>query len=362
MYRMKKRMVLGVSVLLALSVTLVWLAQGRTDPIFKDEYDEKAKSSRYISSWVWPEKDSVSHRGGEGSGVSTSPSGYVYYLHRGDGSYANEELITTPTITVFDPNTNEIVDEFGDNLFQSPHGIEVDSQNNIWVTDIMLNKVFKLDERGNVLAAFGDDYRLGTETSLRIRNELPNFPVPMNEYTFARPTDVTVMEDGSFIVADGYRNHRIVKFNRDGNIQWEVNAYGSSDGEFNLPHGITHDQSGNIYVADRNNARIQVFDQDGQHLSTWDDTEIGRPYGIDAGNDGNIYLVDGGDYLNGERETPKSQIVVLSPKGEVIERFGSWGNKMGQLRIPHDLTVLEDGTIFVAELLNERLQKFTITE
>lgn len=360
MHRFKKIMGYGLLILIPLSAIFIWLIQGRTETIFKGDYTENPESSRYESTWTWSGADSTT--AGQGSGVASSPSGNIYYLHRGDGSFANEDIITTPTITVFDPETNEVIDELGADLFKSPHGIEVDSQNNIWVTDIMLNKVFKLDERGQVIATFGEDYRLGTETSLRIRNELPNFPVPMNDYTFARPTDVTVMDDGSFVVADGYRNHRIVKFSSDGDMQWEVDAYGSSDGEFNLPHGIAHDESGRIYVADRNNARVQVFDQQGQHLDTWNDKDIGRPYGIDVGPDGNIYVVDGGDYLDGERETPKSQIVVLSPKGEVIERFGSWGDEVGQLRIPHALALQQDGAIFVAELLNERIQKFEIAE
>ncbi|ANC77478.1 hypothetical protein ABE65_011980 [Fictibacillus phosphorivorans] len=81
------------------------------------------------------------------------------------------------------------------------------------------------------------------------------------------------------MVADGYRNHRIAKFNRDGKLEWQVNKLGKHLGEFNLPHGISSDDEENIYVADRNNARIQVFDHQGKPIANWNHKDIGRPFG-----------------------------------------------------------------------------------
>jgi outer membrane protein assembly factor BamB len=134
----------------------------------------------------------------------------------------------------------------------------VDAEDNIWVTDVMLNKVFKLSSDGRLIRAFGHDYPAYLETCFRIRSILPRFPATRNPLIFARPTDVVVVKNGDFIVTDGYRNKRLARFNKDGNLIWQVNHAGSGDGEFNLPHGLAMDAKGRLYVADRNNARIQV--------------------------------------------------------------------------------------------------------
>ncbi len=341
----------------SLTSILFYLSLGGSEPIFKDSYDTVASSETYLPKTVWPQNEQDASMAGEASGVAVGPDGDIYYLHRGSGSYGGDTFIEEPTLLVLDGKTMEVKRRLGDGLFQSPHGLEVDDRGQIWITDISLNQIFKLNAEGSVLKTFGQPYGIGTEIGLRIRNVLPNFPLPLDYNQFARPTDMTVFEDGSFAVADGYRNSRIAKFNSDGVMEWEVNQLGNESGSFNLPHGISSDGQ-HIYVADRDNARIQVFDHQGNHVDTWDAPELGRPYGIEVGDDGLVYVADGGDYLNGKQDDPNSQIVILNRQGKILERFGRWGTKEGELRIAHDIAVNANGDIFVAELLNERLQAF----
>ncbi|MEK3807471.1 peptidyl-alpha-hydroxyglycine alpha-amidating lyase family protein [Bacillus sp. FSL H8-0547] len=344
----------------ALSITglIVWFSQGGSDVIFKEKQVVIPVTKTYSPVVLWPKTPEEKSAAGEGSGVAVNSEGDIYYFHRASGEYSGKNFIKEPTIVVLDGKTKKVKRIMGEGMFKSPHGLEIDSEDNIWVTDVSLNKVFKLSPEGKLMQSFGEDYQTGLEWSLRIRNLLPNFPVFMDEYTFARPTDVTVMDDGSFAVADGYRNRRIVKFDREGKLEWQIDKPGSQPGEFNLPHGISSDSEGRIYVADRSNARIQVFDKNGQYLDRWDMPEIGRPFGVEAASDGNIYVVDGGDSLNGAEGNFTSQIIVLDKQGTILERFGTWGSKEGQMKIPHDLAVDANGTIYVAELKNRRIQAF----
>lgn len=334
----------------------VYLNYGKPNVVFK-EPSIINELTFYQPKVLWPsKKESV--EAGEGSGIAVSSEGDIYYLHRASGKYSGDNIIKESTIVVLDGKTRTVKNTWGAGLFKSPHGLEIDHEDKIWITDISMNKIFKFNQDGTLLKTYGEDYPKGLEWRLRIRNVLPNFPTFINENTFARPTDLTVLKNGSFVVADGYRNHRIAKFNPDGKLEWQVNKLGNDLGEFNLPHGISSDSKGNIYVADRNNARIQIFDHRGKPITVWNHKDIGRPYGIEVGIDQKIYVVDGGDYLNGNREKLTSQVLVLNKKGEILERFGSWGNGEGQLKIPHDIAVDNKGTIYVAELLNKRLQSF----
>lgn len=353
---MKKVRILVIVVFLLLCTTVIF-SYGKPEVVFKKKTEEIVQPSSYKPTVLWP-RTGNSEEAGEGSGVAINSKGDIYYLHRASGKYSGSSYIKEPTIVVLDGRSKAVKDTWGEGMFKSPHGITIDKKDQIWITDITLNKIYKLSPEGKLIKTFGEDYPVGMDLGLRIRNKLPNFPVIMNENTFARPTDVTVLGDESFVVSDGYRNHRIAKFNANGKLEWQVNKLGRKMGEFNLPHGISSDAEGRIYVADRNNARIQVFNRNGKPIENWDQAEIGRPYGVEVGRDQNIYVVDGGDYLNGKRNNLTSQVIVLNKEGHVKERFGSWGKEEGQLKIPHDIAVDQVGNLYVAELMNKRLQEF----
>ena len=87
----------------------------------------------------------------------------------------------------------------------------------------------------------------------------------------------------------------MVKFSSNGEFEFQWGSKGPNEGEFDLPHGVAVDRHGQVYVADRSNSRIQIFDRDGSFVSQWKAAELGRPYAIDIGSDGKVYVVDGGD-------------------------------------------------------------------
>ncbi|HIG56559.1 MAG TPA: 6-bladed beta-propeller [Candidatus Latescibacteria bacterium] len=109
------------------------------------------------------------------------------------------------------------------------------------------------------------------------------------------PTDVAVLQDGSFYVSDGYGNTRVVKFSAQGEFLFEWGTPGSGPGEFDLPHGIAVDENERVFVADRSNSRIQIFDSTGTFIAEWKSQGLGRPYSMAIGSDNSVYVVDGGD-------------------------------------------------------------------
>lgn len=350
------KIITGFSLLLG--AVLIWLSRGDSEVLFKETSPPK-ESDEYKGAVLWPITEEDQKISGEASGVAVNSKGDIFYLHRGSSQYGGKTVIEEPVLIVLDGKTKEVKSRWGENTFSSPHGLEIDHEDHVWITDITQNKVYKFSEDGKRLKTFGEKYPFYMETALRIRNVLPRFPAGLNEYTFARPTDLTVLNDGSFVVSDGYRNSRMVKFDPSGKFQWEVNQLGSGPGEFNLPHGISHDEQGNLYVADRNNARIQVFSRDGEFQTEWTQKELGRPFGVEVGEDGKIYVADGGDSLYPDKGKGSHQIVVLNKEGKILTRFGKWGAKTGEFKIPHDLAVDQKGNIYVAELENKRLQMFS---
>ena len=301
--------------------------------------------------------DGGNHIIGEGSGVAVKSNGNILFVHRSKYNFNNEEIIDQPVIFEYDGKSRKLISAWGENYFKSPHGLAVDKYDNVWITDTQTNKVYKFDGNRNLVMTIGEDYRVGLELQLRIRNKIRSFPVTSNKYILAKPTDVVIAENGDVIISDGYRNSRVVRFNSSGKFIWEINHYGGGDYEFNLPHGIAVDDGGRIYVADRSNARIQVFDGDGKYLKTWKGINIGRPFGNEV-RGSRAYIADGGDFLYGKKDNNQSRIVVCDLEGQVLEHFGVFGNAKGEMIVPHDIAVDSQGNIFVAEIGNKRLQGF----
>jgi DNA-binding beta-propeller fold protein YncE len=131
---------------------------------------------------------------------------------------------------------------------------------------------------------------------------------------------------------------------------------GARPGEFDVPHGIAIDTRGQIYVADRGNARIQVFDGTGTFIRQISGPLIGRPWAVEMGADGILYALDGGDQNPAQ---PRSGLLALTPEGEILARWSGYGYAAGRLVWPHDLAVSSRSEIFVGEVLDaNRVQKF----
>ncbi len=171
---------------------------------------------------------------------------------------------------------------------------------------------------------------------------------------FGAPTKVAFLRDGTPLVADGYRNARVAFLRRDGGVTSAWGAQGRADGEFDLPHGIAVDADDRVYVADRDNARVQVFNRDGTHRATWSVPALGRPFAVAVANE-QVFVVDGGDQ---DPERPAARVVVLDRAGRVLGQFGSYGTRPGELAEPHDIVLDARGRVYVAELGTNRVQRF----
>jgi hypothetical protein len=246
---------------------------------------------------------------------------------------------------------------FGGGQFIWPHGLEVDAQGNVWVTDAAAvertsgssgrgrgHQVVKFSPRGEVLM------RLGTPG------------VPGNDAShFNAPSDVVVAANGDIFVADGHgdaTNNRVVKFKSDGTFVKAWGRTGYAPGEFRTLHAIAIDARGRVFVGDRGNNRIQLFDQDGNFLTSW--TQFGRPSGIFFDHLGRIVVADSesDDIENpgwdmgiriGDAATGAVREFILYPWGDPRVRAGTGA----------EFAVVDrEGNIYGGEPRPRRLQKY----
>jgi peptidylamidoglycolate lyase len=223
-------------------------------------------------------------------------------------------------------------------MFAMSHGVGVDRQDNVWLTDVALHQVFKYTHDGRLILALGERGVSGDDSM-----------------HFNQPTDVAVAADGSVYVSDGYVNSRVVQFAGNGRFVRQWGMKGTAPGQFDLPHGIALDSEGRVYVADRGNARVQIFDPKGRFLKEWKGSAFGRAFDVAVATDGTVFIADGGDIPDDEPD--RSTIVVVRQDGTVIERFGRYGLYDGQFFRAHDLAVAPDGSIYVGDA-GARVQKF----
>jgi DNA-binding beta-propeller fold protein YncE len=280
--------------------------------------DEPAKSGipdyRPVANWL---QLPANLKLGQVSAVATDAADNVYVFHRGK-----------QPILVFD-RQGKFLRSWGDGLMKTPHGLRVDRQGNVWITDMGNHLVRKFDAEGKLLLTLGQKDKPGDGPD-----------------QFNRPTDVAVTPSGEFYVSDGYGNSRVVKFSKEGKFQKEWGRKGKKEGEFNLPHAICLDASGRVYVGDRENERIQVFDAEGKFLAQW--KESGAPYGMFLTTDGRMFVADGrADWVK-----------VLDREGKPLGRWGEKGQGAGQFQVPHAVCVDSKGAVYVAEVDGKRLQKF----
>jgi sugar lactone lactonase YvrE len=187
---------------------------------------------------------------------------------------------TVAPIQKLDPS-GKVVTAFGAGMFVFPHGLFVDRDDNIWVTDGQGQ-----DGKGQTVMKFSPDGKLlQTSGKPGIAGDGPD--------TFNAPSDVLIAPNGDIFVADGHggdTNARIVKLTNDGKFIKAWGKKGNGPGEFGLPHGLAMDSTGRLFVADRENNRIQIFDQDGKLLAEW--RQFGRPSGIFINKNDVIYVAD----------------------------------------------------------------------
>ncbi|HWB24982.1 MAG TPA: peptidyl-alpha-hydroxyglycine alpha-amidating lyase family protein [Chitinophagaceae bacterium] len=277
-----------------------------------------------------------------GIGIDTNQNPVVFY--RGRRTWpALWPMPSSPikqnTIIVLDRQSGKIIKSWGAGIFVMPHGLTVDRQNNVWVTDCGLQQVLKFNSNGKLLM------RVGTA------NEPGNDSVHFN-----RPTNVAVADDGSFYVSDGYRNSRVAKFSAQGKFLFQWGAKGSSAGQFNIPHGVVLDEKDHVLVADRENSRIEVFDTTGKFLKEWKNENFGKMYAL-VFNRGNN-TITAVDYITSFAIPKGSDVIILDTAGNIVNRFGRSGGYNGPVCRYHTVAVDDDANIYTGDILNNTIQKF----
>jgi peptidylamidoglycolate lyase len=276
-------------------------------------------------------------------GIDIDNKHHVFSIHTGGRSWPDrntEALIDNDTVLVWDADTGKLINSWGKGIFRMTHGLTVDKDSNVWITDVGLHQVFKFTEKGELIFSLGQPGVTGST---------PGY--------FNLPTDIAVKADGSFYVSDGYGNNRIVKYSADGTYEFEWGKKGSGPGEFNLPHSVALDSQGRVYVADRTNARIQVFTPEGKYIS--EIKTVGwMPFSLIISADDKIFVTDGGD--KPAKFPYRSRVMVLDLEGNIVDSFGRYGNYDGQFKLAHDIAIAPNGEVYVADVVGDRIQKFTL--
>jgi DNA-binding beta-propeller fold protein YncE len=248
------------------------------------------------------------------SAVAVNRRGEIFVFHRGEHP-----------LLVFAAD-GKYLRSWGDDLIGSAHGLRIDADDNVWATDIGNHRVFKFDSQGTVLLSLGTGK-------------------PGDGLTeFNKPTDVAFGERGEFFVTDGYGNARVLKFSPSGALLQTWGNAGKERGQFRIPHSIVRDARGRLYVGDRENDRIQIFDVDGKLLDVWPGF---APYGLALDRDGTLFVADGRAH----------QLVQLDETGRVVQRFGKQGTGPGEFNLPHMFAIDAAGQLLVAEVNGRRVQK-----
>ena len=249
--------------------------------------------------------------------VDPDPDGeHVWALHRAE-----------PPVLKFDPDGN-LVKSFGDGMFVRPHGFHVSHDGYLWATDQSGrdgkgHQVFKFNRDGELLMTLG---------KAGVGAEGPD--------TFNGPTDVAVSKNGDVFITDGHGNNRVVKYSDDGTFISTWGRKGTGPGEFDLPHSIAIDSRGRVFVGDRSNSRIQIFDQDGNFLEEWD--QFGMVSGIYISDDDTVYVAD--------FQKHEALLVGSAKDGSITSRI--------EPVIAEGIMVDKHGNIFAGEVTGNILRKF----
>ncbi len=266
--------------------------------------------------------------------VDPDANGNIWVFHRSD-----------PAIMEFDA-AGKLVRSFGAGMFVQAHGLAIDREGNVWVTDAQGKdgkgqQVFKFSPEGKVLMTLG---KAGVAGS--------------GHDTFNGPSGVVIAPNGDIFVADGHgleTNARIVKFSKDGTFIKEWGKKGSGPGEFDTPHSIAMDSKGRIFVADRVNNRIQIFDQEGKFIDHW--KQFGRPSGIYIAKDDTLYSVDS---QSDEKTNPgvKRGIRIGSAKNGAVKAFIPDTSKDPAIALAEGISADAKGNIYAAGVSSTALHKF----
>jgi len=271
---------------------------------------------------------------GECVGVALDSKGNIYVANRGKHP-----------LMEFHPDGSfmRFIGE-GLSIFEAPHTVAIDPQDNIWYVDAGTSVIVKLDQQLRLQMVFGRRPEAWTWLTHVVEHGQPgpNF--------FYQPTGVAFAPDGNIFVTDGYGNSRVAKFNSDGNLVKDWGERGTDPGQFHTPHSVVIDAKGTVYVADRENRRIQVFDGDGKFLKAWNN--VGAPW--------SICITPGPNQIIWSADGVAGRFYKLDLNGNILGAFGKPGKMPGQFGWTHGIACPSENLLYAAEELNFRVQKLTV--
>ena len=311
---------------------------------------------------------------GEVPGVAVNSKGHIFVFTRSNSANGPAFAPTAAQLLEFGPD-GQLLGEVGKGLYgwSFAHSVRIDKDDNIWAIDKGSDMVIKFNPAGRVLWVFGRRKESADEETKPWEHVNP--PLPAIDGLFRQPTDVAWDSKGNIYLTDGYINSRVAKYDSHGDWAKSWGTKGTAPGQFNLPHSIAIDRNDNIYVGDRSNHRIQVFDTDGKFL---------RMFTIDVPPDPTSKSVNG--------ETPKGaklaqligapnslcitgapnqvlfvgettypgRIFKVSLDGKVLGVIGRSGRNPGQFSGAHALACPSEHEIYAAETSNWRVQKLML--
>jgi peptidylamidoglycolate lyase len=306
----------------------------------------------------WPQPLSFAKPGyiwGSTGGIFAETPNRIFIANRGElklpatlppgftGFWGSIEQATTPTPEF--RNCIVVVDGAGksveswtqwDHLFEDgrgPHSVLIspyDPEHNVWVVDDIHHQIFKFSNDGKkLLMTLGERDEAGSD-----------------DKHFKRPTDIAWLPDGTFFISDGYGNTRVAKFDKNGKFLMTWGTRGTGPGQFNTPHSIAIDKNRRVYVSDRANNRIQVFDENGKSLDIF--PNIQQPYHIRISDDQFLWIFSG----------PLDKFLKYDLQGHLLYAWGTHGTTPGLFWAVHEFSGDSDGNLYTAEVFGGRSQKF----
>jgi DNA-binding beta-propeller fold protein YncE len=314
---------------------------------------------------------------GEVSGVAVNSNGHVFAFSRGNTTGPAYGAAAAQLLE-FDAD-GQFLREIGHNLYawSFAHTVKIDAADNIWVTDKGSDLVVRFDPDGRVTMVFGRKQEASDEGTEPLKHPKP--PLPPIDGMFRQVTDIAWDHLGNGYISDGYINSRVAKVSADGDWLGSFGTPGDQPGQFNTPHSIAVDAQDNVYVADRGNRRIQVFDVNGKFLRQitidvpYDPTTrpvignmpgtgptYGTPLTMMSGAPWAICITPGPNQVLYSADAYPGRVYKLSLDGKLLGVLGRGGRQLKQFGWIHEIACPSENTLYVAELLNWRVQKLLL--
>lgn len=331
------------SICIWLLLVLSWLAH--TAPAVRasaPSYPHVNLATSYAVETNWPQRQ-PDIPWGQMPGIAVDTKDNVWIYTR-----------TDPTVQVYAPDGHYLFGWRMENTNSIAHFIRIDRQGNVWMADVGLHVVTKSSPDGKLLLRLGTEGVAGEDAS-----------------HFNKPTDMAIAPNGDIFVADGYGNNRVVHYDARGRFIKAWGKLGTAPGEFSIPHSIACDSKGRLYIADRNNVRVQVFNRRGRLLAVWPNVLV--PWGIWISPRDEIWIC--GSSPMPWVTDPKYPLAPLGcpPKDQLFARFDTTGRvrelwtlpkgqddheQPGEVNWLHAIAFDSKGNVYLGDIIGKRVQKF----